>query len=802
MKRAFRPVQAVLSHRAEPGGAVFSTGHEQVSMRFLDDEIVRVCMSHSADHGPVESGAVIYEGSPDTDVQVSEQSGEVALLTPKMQVRVGLSPLRVGVYRSDGRAICTEEAVGGGMGWQGTGAGCRKVLAPDAHFYGFGEKTGYLDKRGSTLTMWNSDVNPYYPCTDMLYMSIPFFIILRGTEAFGIFLDSPGKTRFDMGKSDRESYAYFTDEGRLNYYVLAGPTLKDVLNQYTRLTGRMQMPPVWALGYHQSRYSYYPASQVSKVARQLRESGIPCDALYLDIDHMSRYRVFTFDEKGFADPRSLSDELAAMGFKLVSIVDPGVKIDPGYGPYERGLERGLFVNGPDGEPATVKVWPGDVHLPDFMREEARNWWADEHRILFDAGIAGIWNDMNEPAAFDTPGKTLPPESLHGEEGQEIRHERVHNLYANRMAEATALAYARLKPGERPFIISRAGYAGIQRYACTWTGDNSSWWDHLLLAMPMCLNLGLSGQPFVGADVGGFLFDADPELVTRWIQMGVFMPLFRNHSGLGTSAQEPYALGEPYTDVCRRYICLRYRLLPYLYSLMHESSETGLPVMRPMVMEFTGDEQTHRLFDQFMFGPDLLVAPAYQPGTECRAVYLPAGRWADVWTGEVFEGGRHILAAAPLDRVPVFARSGAIVPLGRVMNHTGEKPQTLEWVDVYSLEPGTRCLDLYVDDGKTTAYQKGEHGRMRFELAASPDTLDLNISWHWPGKVCALPVGAIRVTGPGRVPTGVSLDGVALKRLNASDELADGQGWFFDAESGRLNVGVNRLAATHHIRVAW
>lgn len=829
---AFIPISKVAAYEKCAGGAVFSaniahqagarpanagSGIARIEIRFLDHEIVHFSMLpdqlHVGDVIAPDSGAVIYNGAGNLSIAVADLGDRIELASEKLSVIVHKNPFMVDYVRrvpaeaasaagttgTAGTAGATSAAAaavagdgfitGGSVGWLGRGAACRHQIKTNEHFYGFGEKTGYLDKRGQRLEMWNTDVNPYLQSTDCLYMSIPFYIAHSQAGAYGVFLDSPGRTIFDVGKGEPEILSMATRERRLNYYLFAGPRMEDVVEQYTRLTGRMALPPLWTLGYHQSRYSYSSQAEVEEVAAALRNNEIPCDAVYLDIHYMDGFRVFTFDPKHFPDPQAMCDKLAKMGFRTVAIVDPGVKIDPEYGPYLRGMADNHFVRAADGQPVTVEVWPGAVHLPDFLKEETREWWSEEHAVLFEAGISGIWNDMNEPAAFDTPDKTLPHDALHGPNFEEVRHELVHNLYANRMAEASVMAFQVYKPADRPFVISRAGYSGIQRYACTWTGDNSSWWEHLEMAIPMCLNLGLSGQPFCGCDVGGFLFDSNPELVTRWTQLGVFIPLFRNHSAIGTRAQEPFALPDPYLAICREAIRFRYQLLPYLYTLMYRASLTGCPVMRPLVMDYAQDERAHRLFDQFLFGSSVMVAPVTKPGSVCRHVYLPEGIWLDYYSGRIWQGPADIVAEAPLECIPVFLKAGAILPLAPVMNYTGEQAPTIEYLDVFPGNASGSTFDLYHDDGYSLRYQQGESAIWHFEFRRADTVLSVsaakNGTYDQP-----LPVQVVRIFGLEVPPVSVSFGGGAVAPEATLASVVTSQSWYFDAMRGCLHVGVH------------
>ena len=670
MRMHFESIGAAQQLTSTTTGVFLKTQTEEVEVTVLAEDLVRVTMRrqpqpHDPDLSDAEfpSCAVVKHNGFGINVQFTESSTDICLLTEKIRVHISKSPIRIGFHRPDGVPICLDTPASG-MGWTEDGAACFKTLPAGTRFYGFGERTGYLDKRGTALTMWNTDTTLHSPSTDSLYVSVPFFIGFDGNQAYGVFLDSPGKCTFDMGKTSPCDYMFATTGEKLDYYFFAGPDIKGVVAQYAELTGTMELPPLWALGYHQSRYSYCPQEDVEETARNLREHDIPCDAIYLDIHYMDGYRVFTFDQETFPDPSGLIARLKGMGFKVVTIVDTGVKIDPKYKVYKEGLKQDCFVKRPDGRLFEAEVWPGRVVFPDFLRKNVRTWWANNHKKLFDAGVRGIWNDMNEPSCFDTESGTMDLDAVHGEPGMEIPHAAFHNAYANFMNEATYEAFRTLLPETRPFIISRAGYSGIQRLACVWTGDNASWWEHLLMSVPMCLNMGLSGIPFVGADVGGFQFDTDPELLTRWTQLGVFVPFFRNHSAVDTCRQEPYSLDEPHKSICRDFIKLRYRLIPYIYTLMRQAATSGTPIMRPLVFEFPEDPKTHGIFDQFMLGSGIMVAPVYQPEAKCRAVYLPEGEWFHLYTGKVITGNRYILAETPLDRIPVFFREGAIIPLGR------------------------------------------------------------------------------------------------------------------------------------------
>ena len=822
MGKSFESIGIVEQLTRTATGVSIRTQTEELEVTVLREDLVRVTMrklhpdATTLSNAKIQSCAVVKQDLPGVSVKITESPDDINIITAKIRVHISKSPIRIGFYQLNGIPICLDTAASG-MGWTKDGAACFKTLPAGTRFYGFGERTGYLDKRGTTMTLWNTDTVLHTPSTDSLYVSIPFFIGFYGNHAYGIFLDSPGRCAFDMGKTLPGEYMFQAAGEALDYYFFAGPKIKDVVEQYAKLTGTMELPPLWALGYHQSRYSYCPQEDVEEVAKNFRKHDIPCDSIYLDIHYMDGCRVFTFDQETFPDPSGLITRLQNMGFKVVTIIDPGVKIDPKYKVYRDGLAKDCFVKLPDGELFEAEVWPGRVVFPDFFKEKARTWWAENHKLLFDVGIRGIWNDMNEPSCFDTESGTMDLEALHGESGSEVPHAKVHNAYANFMNEATREAFRTLLPDTRPFIITRAGYSGIQRLACVWTGDNASWWEHLLMSIPMCLNMGLSGLPFVGADVGGFQSDTDPELLTRWTQLGTFVPFFRNHSAVDTCRQEPYLLDEPYKSICRDFIKLRYRLIPYIYTMMRQAATLGTPIMRPLVFEFQEDPNTHGIFDQFMLGPSIMIAPVYQPETRCRAVYIPEGEWFDLYTGKVITGNRYILTEAPLDRIPVFLREGAIIPLGREMNFVGEVPQGLRIIDICpSRNARSGKFSLYVDDGETEQYrlghfalihvsynitQDGRFSKLRISVATETQNNDYSAS---------LPVENIRIWDFTQPPVKVSVNGIGVRPAEGSRGTVDDaigklrtqQGYYLDRNTNQLYIGAHKNSDSIKVEVVW
>ncbi len=674
--------------------------------------------------GRDHSYAVVASKAALPPVHVRTGPRESTIDTGVLRVVVRQRPFQIEILSRDGASLDADDRTFG-TAFAGSSIRTWKRLRDEEYVYGLGEKTGRLNKRGKQLggythVMWNSDTFAYDASIDPIYASVPFYMVLRRGRAHGIFLDSTFRSSFDVGHTSAGVLSFGVEGGELDYYFIDGPTPKDVIRRYTDLTGRMPLPPLWALGYHQCRWSYYPDSQVRFIADNFRQRRIPADVIWLDIHYQDGYKPFTWDRERFPDPAELVRDLRAQGFRVVTIVDPHPKKEAGYAPYDSGLAGGHFVTRPDGSVYEAPVWPsqaargpGPSVFPDFSRPTTRDWWGSLYKPLLDLGIAGIWNDMNEPAVFVPPTGTFPLDVRHDNEGQPTDHREIHNVYGQLMSRATYEGLRRLRPNDRAFVLTRATFAGGQRYAALWPGDNTSTWSALADSIAMLAGLGLSGFPFVGTDIGGFAGVPSAELYTRWLQAAVFAPFMRSHTTFGTPPQDPWSYGVVHESINRRAIELRYELLPHIYSLMRDASVTGLPALRPMFLEFPDDPRTYDLDTQFMFGDGLLVAPVVEQGARQRVLYLPAGAWFDYWTGQRYEGGRDVSLDVTLTSIPILVRGGRAVFRGPIVQHTGEIDDQRELEMVLYPGEGARA-EVYEDDGSTMTYQDGQFATHRVE----------------------------------------------------------------------------------------
>lgn len=561
--------------------------------------------------------------------------------------------------------------------------------------YGGGEVTGPLRRNGTTIKLWNTDNLMYRKDQgSRLYQSHPWMMGVRPDgSAFGVLFDSTWKAEMECKESIQ-----FTSEGpAFPVIVVDRSSPEEVLQALGVLTGRMEMPPLWALGYQQCRWSYCPDTMVKSIAGQFRDRKIPCDVIWMDIDYMDGFRVFTFDKSNFPDPKGLNDYLHQKGFKAIWMLDPGVKVDPAYSVYKDGKEKDVFVKTAGGEEFRGSVWPGPCAFPDFTRPQTRAWWGGWFPKFIAMGIDGVWNDMNEPSVSNTPERTILENAIHrgGDDLKQGPHLQYHNVYGMLMARSSREGLLSVNPERRPFVLTRSNFLGGQRYAATWTGDNASSEKFMKISVPMSLTLGLSGQPLSGPDLGGYSAKASPELWSKWVGFGALLPFARGHAEKNQNAKEPWAFGEGVERTARIALERRYRLLPYFYTLFHESSVTGMPVMRPMFMADIKDPSLRREEQAFLLGQDLIVVPSWAekpalPGEDYPVVSLIDGDSNDP------------------DQATLRIRPGAIIPLGRVIQNTTEKSLDPLTLLVCLDEKGKASGKLYEDDGDGFGYKKGDY----------------------------------------------------------------------------------------------
>ncbi|MBE6024745.1 MAG: DUF4968 domain-containing protein [Cellulosilyticum sp.] len=694
-------------------------------IEFITESIVRI-MVKSEDNYAI-SLLDINDSKIPVHIELVKSEDEIVLRTSKLIIKI-MSDFKVDIYDKNGLLLCKDfrgkrtgiagldneskmllkkEGQDEGSSKESYKVEVIKSMEGDEFFYGLGEKTGFLNKKGYDYEMWNTDnPTPHVESFKQLYKSIPFLITLRSNSVFGMYFNNSYKTFYDLGKEDSRYYYFAANDGNLDYYFIYGSNMKEVIKNYTYLTGRASRPPMWSLGYHQSRWGYNSKKDIYDITMKLRKLRIPCDTIHLDLAYMEGCRVFTWNKNNFSNPKEFVKHLKDKGFNIVPIIDPGVKTEVGYKIYEEGKANQYYAETVKGEIYTNEVWPGEVAYPNFIDPEVRKWWGDHHKDLLDMGIQGIWNDMNEPASFRG---AIPDDIIFKSKKRPLQHKEVHNIYGHFMCKATFEGVKKYT-GKRPFILTRACYSGTQKYAAVWTGDNHSLWAHLQMSIPQICNLGLSGFCFAGADVGGYGSDVTDELLIRWYQVGCFYPFFRNHNTLASISQEPWSFGETTLNIIRKYIELRYELLPYIYNHFINQEQTGIPIMQPLVLQYENDAQVKELNDEFMLGENILVAPIVEQGKRCRLVYLPEGRWIDYWTGEEILGQQFMIKDAPLEICPIYIKKGSIIPMYKAMQYTGEE-------DIEELILKLYCdegeLIYYQDNGIDYAYEQGEYNMYKF-----------------------------------------------------------------------------------------
>ncbi|BDU50884.1 TIM-barrel domain-containing protein [Haliovirga abyssi] len=640
-------------------------------------------------------------------------------------------------------------------------------LDDSAKIYGLGEAVGSLNRRGKVYKTYATDDFDHTPGKEALYGAHPFLIIDNGTEKIGIFIDYSGEIIFDVAFSDKKILEIEISDLNFDMYIFKNSNYSEITKKYLELTGKSYVPPKWAFGYQQCRWSYPDSKTIKEVAGNFKKYDIPVDTIYMDIDYMKDFKVFTVDEGKFPDFKNFVKEIKDMGIKLIPIVDPGVKIESEYNVYEDGIENNYFCKNQNGEDFVAAVWPGKTHFPDFLNSKVRKWWGAQYKKLIDLGIEGFWNDMNEPAIFYTPeGLKKAFEKLNEislkddigiydmfalnevmnsisnnrddyksfyhtlDNGEKILHDKVHNLFGFNMTRAASEGFDEINPDKRFLIFSRSSYAGMQRYGGIWYGDNKSWWEHILLSIKMAISVNLIGFLYSGADIGGFGENASAELLIRWSQAALFMPLYRNHSALGTRNQEPWAFDEGTREILREIIRIRYMFLPYIYSEYMKAINEKRGYINALFTKFN-DENVYEIEDQFLVGENLMAAPIYEQNSTGRYVYLPETNWLQ-WNlskeklrdVKIIDKGYHYIKSK-IEETAIFIKENSLVVIGEVQNFVGEKKEDSLTIIGFVEDRANYCY--YNDDGVSKEYEKGEYIKIDIEIISKDNDYEIKIS---------------------------------------------------------------------------
>ncbi|MBQ8134173.1 MAG: alpha-glucosidase [Clostridia bacterium] len=617
------------------------------------------------------------------------------------------------------------------------------AMESDDIVYGLGEANRGMNKRGGLYRSFCSD-EPYQTEEKQSLYGAHNFIVVTGMISVGFFIDCASEVKFDIGYTSYDMLNIEPGCKDFTVYVIEGKSAYDIVKQFREMIGRSYIAPKWAFGYQQSRWSYMSEDEIREVVKKHRESGIPLDAVYLDIDYMEGYKDFTVSEERFPNFPEFVKEMREQGVRLVPIIDAGVKIEEGYDIYEEGKQYQLFCKKADGSDFVAGVWPGRTHFPDFMNTNARMWFGSKYKVLIDSGIEGFWNDMNEPAMFFTeegiqeakeylddfdfntnePGKIFELKDkvsglsnrmkdyqsfYHNMDGNIVRHDQVHNLYGANMTRAAGEAFDQIAPDKRLLLFSRASYIGSHRYGGIWTGDNQSWWSHLLLNIKMMPSLNMCGYLYSGADLGGFGANCTRDLLMRWLGFGIFTPLMRNHAAAGTRRQECYNLGD--TEDFRSIVSIRYSLIPYLYSEYMKSCLNNDMMFKPLSFEYPADNFARTVEDQLLVGESIMIAPIYEQNAIGRYVYLPEDmllvifKSSSVRRYQIMKKGMHYIPAA-INEVPLFVRKNKLLPLCRTTQCTDNMDTSMFEIIAYT-DDNIEYL-MYEDDGVSKDYDNPDN----------------------------------------------------------------------------------------------
>lgn len=639
-----------------------------------------------------------------TDYTIEDLSGQVVIRTQTLDVFIEKSPLFRVIFKNKEGKVINEDFPGKGFstGFTGSRSTIYKVIQPGERFIGLGEVLGNLDKRGSGFTLNNTDTYKYGDPRLSMYVSVPFYIGIHQGEVYGLFSHNTYKSFFNFGLSTPGFSSITLEGGDVDYFFIYDKAIAGILKNYTWLTGRINLPPLWSIGYHQSRCSYFPQSNVELLAETFRKKNLPVDCIVLDADYLYHYQPFRINTNRFPDMKALTGKLSGMGIEVTASVNPGIMIDSSYDAYWDGLKQDIYVKYADGSLYTADIAPNTNHYPDFTNPKAREWWAEKMKFLPDNGIHGYWNDMNEPAVG---GSYIPDNLLFNFEGRKANGLEAKNLFGMLMARSSYEAAVKNGGNRRPFILTRSGYAGVQRYAAVWTGDNTAKDEYLLGGTLLNTQMGLSGIPFVGDDIGGYIGTTSKDLFIRWMQVGMFQPFARNHKEAYSNSNEPWSYGEEAESISRAFLEFRYRLLPYLYSYFYQASTEGIPIVRSLAIDYPFNDKIYETPYQYQFlcGKDILVVPVTSQ-EKVKPVYLPDGEWYDLYTDRLISGNVEFKEEVPLHKIPLYVRGSAIIPLQTPVLNTKQEPSDTLFLHLYNGKTANSFI-WYEDDGQTMDYRK-------------------------------------------------------------------------------------------------
>ena len=720
-----RTVDAVTSFRVIPGGIEGKTRFTRFEIKAWSANTIRVRITKDKTFNPVQYALATDTGTvyPAT---VTLKDKLIEISTPAITCVLEKEPYFRIIFKNPNGTIIQEDMPGMGFGttFLGDKPGLYKKMQEGERFLGLGEALGNLDKRGMAFTLNNTDTYKYGDPRLSMYISIPFYIGVHHQQVYGLYFNNTWKTQFNFGISTPNFTSITADGGEADYFFFYDQTIAGILDQYTAITGKMPLPPKWSIGYHQSRCSYYPQSNVEWLGETFRKKQIPIDGIVLDADYQLGYEPFRVNKERFPDIPGLSRKLKAMNISLTASVYPGVKLDSTYDSYTDGLKKDVFIKYADGSLFQTEIAPLRCYLPDYTHPGSREWWITKMKWMEENGIRGYWNDMNEPAVG---GSYLPDNLLFDFDGRKAYAPEAKNVYGFQMARSSYEAAVRYGNGKRPFVLTRSAFAGVQRYAAVWSGDNMATNEGLLSGVLLNNQMGLSGMPFVGPDLGGYIGDGTKDLFKRWMEVGVFSPYLRNHKEFNATANEPWSYGEEAEAISKTYIGFRYRLMPYLYSKFYEASQTGMPVARSLALDFPFDANIYgNLYQyQFLFGDAIMVVPVTTEEKN-KQVYLPDGSWYDLHTDLLYSGSREISTLNPVYSIPLFVKSSSIIPVQSLVQSVLDKASDTLQIHIYQGKTTNRFL-FYEDAGDGNSYKHGEFAKRWIEYIPASRQIKLSVT---------------------------------------------------------------------------